>query len=73
MIMSRKFALYFCVVGAVILIFGALNERSHWSYMVSGACFLAIGLIGLKRAAGAKEIGASVDEAAPPASESEEE
>jgi hypothetical protein len=73
MIMSRKFALYFCVVGAVILIFGALNERSHWSYMVSGACFLAIGLIGFNRAAKAEQVEAQVDEAAPPASESEEE
>ena len=73
MVMSRKFALYFCVVGAVILIFGALNERSHWSGMVCGACCLAIGLIGLKRAASAKEMEAPVDEAAPPASESEEE
>ena len=63
MIISRKFALYFCVVGAILLGF---NRRDSVAQMVAGASFLALGVITLNEAVKAKET-------TPPSSAPEEE
>ena len=70
MIISRKFALYFCVVGAIMLGF---NRRDSLAAMVGGASFLALGVLTLNKAAKDKEEAGGADEATPPSPDSEEE
>ena len=63
MTISRKHALFFCVLGAIIL---GLNRYERVSQMVAGASCVFLGVYTLNNMAKAKE-------ALPPSSASEEE
>ena len=63
MVISRKYALFFCVLGAIIL---GLNRYERVPQMVVGANCIFLGVYTLNKMAKAKE-------AIPPSSASEEE